>query len=80
MTTFKEHDTVVLLNDISTTRYGASEEILLQRGSLGTIVAPIFHGSHALVEFADRSGKPYAMPELPLVDMLRVIDELELAT
>ncbi len=76
---FQEHDTVVLLKDTLTTRYGTSEEIVLQRGSLGTIVAPIFNGSHALVEFADRSGKPYAMPELPLADILRVIDELEFA-
>ena len=67
---FKEHDAVVLLKDFCAIRYGTSEEIVLQRGSLGTIVAPIFNESHALIEFADHSGKPYAMPELPLADIL----------
>jgi hypothetical protein len=79
MRQFKEHDSIVLLKDIRTTKYGTSDEIVLQRGSLGTIVAPIFNGSHAMVEFADRSGRPYAMPELPLADMLRIIDEPEFA-
>jgi hypothetical protein len=79
MTAFQEHDTIVLLNNFRTIRYGTTEEITLQRGLLGTIVAPIFNESHALVEFADRSGRPFAIPELPLTDMLRVIDEPEFA-
>jgi hypothetical protein len=79
MRTFQEHDTIVLLNTIRTTRYGTNEEITLQRGLLGTIVAPVFNESHALVEFSDRNGRPFAMPELPLTDMLRVIDEPEFA-
>jgi Domain of unknown function (DUF4926) len=72
---FQEHDTVVLLKDLITTRFQSSEQILVRRGSLGVIVAPIFAESHALVEFADRKGAPYAMPEVALTDLRLVVEE-----
>jgi hypothetical protein len=72
---FQEYDIVVLLKDLITTRFQSSAQIMVRRGSLGVIAAPIFAESHALVEFADRNAVPYAMPEVALADLMRVVEE-----
>jgi hypothetical protein len=70
------HAMVALLEDTSTTHFETGEPLLLRRGQVGTIVLTYEDGARE-VEFADRSGRAYAMLALPAekVMMLRETPE-----
>jgi hypothetical protein len=57
------HATVALLEDVCTTHFESGAPLLLRRGDTGTIVL-LYEDDVYEVEFADRSGRTYAM--LPL--------------
>ena len=57
------HATVALLEDVRTTHFESGVSLYLRRGDTGTIVM-LYDGDAYEVEFADRSGRTYAM--LPL--------------
>jgi hypothetical protein len=59
-------DTVALLDDQVALR--------LVQGQAGTVV-DLFNGDQALVEFCDGDGVAFAMPTLPLSDLLRLAYE-----
>jgi Domain of unknown function (DUF4926) len=56
-------DAVALLSD--------QEGLGLVQGQVGTVVE-LFDGDEALVEFCDGDGVAFAMPTLPLSDLLRL--------
>ena len=67
------HATVALLEDTRTTHFESGEPVLLRRGDIGTVVM-LYDGGACEVEFADRSGRTYAL--LPLAaDRLLVLHE-----
>ena len=57
------HATVALLEDVCTTHFESGAPLLLRRGDTGTIVL-LYDDDAYEVEFADQSGRTYAM--LPL--------------
>jgi hypothetical protein len=59
-------DTVALLRD--------QEALGLVQGQVGTVVE-LFDDDKALVEFCDGDGVAFAMPTLPLSDLLRLAYE-----
>ena len=59
-------DTVALLHD--------QVALGLVRGQVGTVVE-LFDGDQALIEFCDGDGVAFAMPTLPLSDLLRLAYE-----
>jgi hypothetical protein len=59
-------DAVALLSD--------QEGLGLVQGQVGTVVE-LFDGDEALVEFCDGDGVAFAMPTLPLSDLLRLAYE-----
>ncbi len=58
------HEVVALLEDVRTTHFESGEPLLLRRGQVGTVVM-LYEDGACEVEFADRSGRAYAM--LPLL-------------
>jgi hypothetical protein len=67
------HATVALLEDTRTTHFESGESVLLRRGDIGTVVM-LYDGGAYEVEFADRSGRTYAL--LPLAaDRLLVLHD-----
>lgn len=68
------HATVALLEDTRTTHFDGSGPLLLRRGQIGTIVMTYGDDDAYEVEFADRSGRTYAMLALPS-DKLMVLHE-----
>jgi hypothetical protein len=68
------HVTVALLEDVRTTHFESGAPLLLRRGDMGTIVM-LYDDDAYEVEFADRSGRTYAM--LPLAaDRLLLIHDV----
>lgn len=60
----KEYDVVALLEDTRTSHAVTSDPILLRRGQVGTVVMT-FNEDHYEIEFADTSGKSYALLTIP---------------
>jgi hypothetical protein len=71
---FKELDVVALLEPITTTHYSTGKPITLPRGCGGTIVDDAI-GEFALVEFADRNGRAFAIEAIPTEHLLPLIHE-----
>ena len=70
------HATVALLEDMHTTHFGSEEPVLLRRGDIGTVVM-LYDGGVCEVEFADRSGRTYALLALPADRLLMLHDTPE---
>jgi hypothetical protein len=68
------HATVALLEDTCTTHFESGEPVLLRRGDVGTVVM-LYDGGACEVEFADRSGRTYALLALSAESLL-VLREL----
>jgi hypothetical protein len=68
------HATVALLEDVRTTHFGRGEPVLLRRGDVGTVVM-LYDGGACEVEFADRSGRTYALLALS-ADQLLVLNDV----
>jgi hypothetical protein len=67
------HATAALLEDTRTAHFESGEPVLLRRGDVGTVVM-LYDGSACEAEFADRSGRTYAL--LPLsADRLLVLHD-----
>jgi hypothetical protein len=58
------HDSVALLQDMSTTHFDSGQPLLLRRGQTGTVVM-IYDGATYEVEFAGRDGRAYALLPIP---------------
>lgn len=67
------HAIVALLEDTQTTHFETGEPVVLRRGEVGTVVM-LYDGGACEVEFADRSGRTYALLALP-ADLLLVLRE-----
>lgn len=67
------HDVVALLEATPTKHFDTGEPLLLRRGQIGTVVM-IYKDGACEVEFADRSGRTYALFSL-LPDKLLVLHE-----
>jgi Domain of unknown function (DUF4926) len=77
---FKELDVVVLIEPTNATHFTTSKPILLPRGCSGTIVDDMI-GEYALVEFADRSGRAFAIEAIPTQYLIPLVHEpLEITT
>lgn len=70
------HATVALLEDARTTHFESGEPLLLRRGDIGTVVV-LYDGGACEVEFADRSGRTYAMLPLTASQLLVLHDTPE---
>jgi hypothetical protein len=68
------HATVALLEDTWTTHFESREPVLLHRGDVGTVVM-LYDGGSCEVEFADRSGRTYALLTLS-ADRLLVLRDV----
>ena len=69
----KMHDVVALLQDVRTKHFEGGQALLLRRGQIGTVVMTYQDGA-CEVEFADRSGRAFAL--LPLrPDQLMVLHD-----
>ena len=67
------HDVVALLEETRTTHFEKGEPLLLRRGQIGTVVMTHADGA-CEVEFADRSGRAYALLSIA-PDKLMVLHE-----
>ena len=67
------HDVVALLEETLTKHFESGEPLLLRRGQIGTVVMTYEDGA-CEVEFADRSGRAYALLSIP-PDKLLVLHE-----
>ena len=67
------HATVALLEDTRTTHFESGAPLLLHRGDTGTVVMTYEDGAYE-VEFADRSGRTYALLPLPADRLLPLRD------
>ena len=63
------HATVALLEDTRTMHFESGEPVLLRCGDVGTVVM-LYDGGACEVEFADRSGRTYALLPLPVDRLL----------
>jgi hypothetical protein len=72
------HAVVALLEDTHTTHFESGKPLLLRRGDTGTVVMMYDDGAYE-VEFADRSGRAYAMLPLPAEQLLVLRDAPERA-
>jgi Domain of unknown function (DUF4926) len=54
------HDVVALLEDVQAKHFESSRPLLLRRGQIGTVVM-IYNDGTCEIEFADRSGRAYAI-------------------
>lgn len=54
------HDTVALLEDVSTKHFLTGQPLTLRRGQVGTVVMT-YDGSACEVEFSGRDGRAYAV-------------------
>ena len=70
------HAVVALLEDTHTTHFESGGPLLLRRGATGTVVMPYGDGT-CEVEFADRSGRTYALSPLPVDRLLMLRDAPE---
>jgi len=70
------HATVALLEDARTTHFESGEPVLLRRGDIGTVVM-LYDGGACEVEFADRSGRTYALLPLSAGQLLVLHDTPE---
>ena len=70
------HATVALLEDTRTTHFESGEPVLLRRGDVGTVVM-LYDGGAYEVEFADQSGRTYALLSLTADRLLVLHDTLE---
>ena len=61
MNSIKLHDLVAIAENINTQRFMSSEEIILPRGQVGTVVEEYKNGSAFEVEFSDLNGQTYAL-------------------
>ncbi len=68
------HATVALREDTHTTHFESREPVLLRRGEVGTVVM-LYDGGACEVEFADRSGRTYALLALA-ADRLLVLRDV----
>jgi hypothetical protein len=59
----KMHDVVALTQDVQAKHFETSQDLVLRRGQIGTVVMQYPDGE-CEVEFADRNGRAFAM--LPL--------------
>ena len=63
------HAIVALLDDVQTTHFETGEPVVLSRGEAGTVVM-LYGDGTCEVEFADRSGRTYALLPLPVDRLL----------
>ena len=70
------HATVALLEDTRTTHVESGEPVLLRCGDVGTVVM-LYDGGACEVEFADRSGRTYALLPLSVGRLLALHDTPE---
>ncbi len=64
MNKIKLHDLVAITENIKTQRFMSTEEIILPRGQVGTVVEAYNNGTAFEVEFSDRNGQTYALVSL----------------
>jgi len=72
------HDSVVLLEDRSTTHFETGQPIQLRRGQVGTVVMT-HDGSAVEVEFSGRDGRAYALLPIPIEHLMVLRETPELA-
>jgi hypothetical protein len=70
------HSVVALLQDQPTTHFESGEPLLLRRGQIGTLVMTYDDGA-CEVEFADRSGRAYAILTLSANQLMVLHDAPE---
>ena len=70
------HAIAALLEDTRTTHFESGEPVLLRRGGIGTVVM-LYDGGACEVEFADRSGRTYALLPLSADQLLVLLDTPE---
>ena len=73
------HASVALLNNTHTAHFESGAPLLLRRGDTGTIVMTYGDGAFE-VEFADRSGRTYALVTLSADQLLALHDAPERAS
>jgi hypothetical protein len=73
------HAVVALLEDTRATHFESGEPLLLRRGQIGTVVMTYDDGA-CEVEFADPSGRAYAMLPLPAPTLMVLHDTPEPAS
>lgn len=61
MTQIQLHDTVALVENTKTKRFMTTQEIILRRGQVGTVVEEYKDGEAFEVEFSDDQGQTYAL-------------------
>jgi hypothetical protein len=72
------HNAVALIEDVQATHFESGRPLLLRRGETGTVVM-LYDGGACEVEFADRSGRTYALLTLPTGGLLVLHDASERA-
>jgi hypothetical protein len=70
----KEYDVVALLNNIPATHFLTGKPIMLPRGCTGTIVDSHI-GEAALVEFADLTGRAFAIQAIFVENLVLLVHE-----
>jgi hypothetical protein len=71
----QEHSTVALLTTLETTDLRTKQIIILPRGCIGTVVQTYPHHSEVLVEFADTSGRAFALLDVPVEHLMMLVQE-----
>ncbi|MBI1813610.1 MAG: DUF4926 domain-containing protein [Deltaproteobacteria bacterium] len=66
------HDVVALLEDIRANHFETGEPLLLRRGQIGTVVMK--YDDTVEVEFADRSGRAYALQSISTARLMVLHD------
>jgi hypothetical protein len=78
MSSLPLHALVALLQDVSWTHFETGAPLLLRRGQIGTIVL-LFEDGACAVEFADKSGRAYALLSISPDKLMGLHDEPESA-
>ena len=71
-----DHDLVALLEDTSVKHFQTGEPLLLRRGQIGTVVM-VYPDGALEVEFADRTGRAYALVSLSRDELMLLRDAPE---
>lgn len=74
----KMHDVVALTQDVRTKHFETSQDLLLRRGQIGTVVMLYPDGSLE-VEFADREGRAFALLALRADQLMLLYDSPDFA-
>jgi hypothetical protein len=78
MNGIRMHDSVALLEGTQTRHFESGQPLLLHRGQVGTVVM-IYDDGACEVEFADRTGRAYAMLTIRPEKLMVLLDTPEQA-